>query len=123
MSNKYIDLSALLSEPVETRLFHAHDKDCSPDILRVLSKDSFWFVRDYVALNLNTPRDCLEELMKDPDFRVRVDAERTLEKQTTMNNSEFSGFTEDLKLPLNERIAAATARSGTSGPCMTDHER
>lgn len=79
MSQRQLDLTALPNEPVEIRLYHAH-KGTDPDVLKVLSRDTFWFVRDYVASNLNTPRECLQELTNDPDFRIRTEAERTLRK-------------------------------------------
>lgn len=67
-------------EPMECRLWRARDPESSPELLRILSEDSFWFVRDYVACNLSTPKDCLLKLLNEKDFRIREDAKRTLLK-------------------------------------------
>lgn len=67
-------------EPLEIRLSRAADPESPVGVLRELSKDRFWYVRDFVARNKNAPKDCLEELKKDSDFRIREDAEKTLTK-------------------------------------------
>lgn len=111
MSRKAIDPSVLPNEPVEIRLYHAKE-NCSPEILRVLSKDSFWFVRNHVAANLHTPVDCLQELLTDPDFRIQKEAERTLHKQELEKRFDLSQWQQAMaKLPLNERLKAAAARA------------
>lgn len=71
----------ILQAPVEIRLSRAKAEDTPAEKLEILSKDSFWFVRDYVATNKNTPEHCLKNLLNDPVSRVRYDAERTLEKR------------------------------------------
>lgn len=68
----------LFREPVEIRLARAKDPRSSPNLLRMLARDEFWYVRDFVASNISTPRDSLENLLKDSDFRVRSEAERTI---------------------------------------------
>lgn len=73
----------LLDEPVEIRLAWAKALDSSAEVLKVLAKDRFWYVRDFVASNINTPRECLEILCNDIDFRVRGEAERTLIRQVS----------------------------------------
>ena len=124
MSGRQIDLSRLLSEPVETRLFYAHDKDCAPEILRVLSKDSFWFVRDFVASHMNTPEECLRELMQDPDFRVRYDAEKTLMKQTGKQHDDASSWVNREKRDLEDQIQAAAVRASQMQPSVSpEHQR
>ena len=72
-------------EPVECRLARAKDPETDPELLRRLSKDEFWFVRDFVASNPSTPRECLEELLQDDDFRIRGDAEKTLTKKSGLD--------------------------------------
>ena len=67
-------------EPVEIRLSYAKNPQTHPELLRRLSRDPFWFVRDYVACNISTPKECLEELSLEPDFRIWHDAEKTLKK-------------------------------------------
>lgn len=69
------------NEPVEIRLSWAKNPKTSPDILKRLSQDSFWFVRDYVACNSSTPRENLVILSQDPDFRIRKDAEKNLKRK------------------------------------------
>jgi len=64
--------------PVEIRLSRAKAPDTPPEILERLSRDSFWFVRDLVASNSHTPIPSLYLLMEDPDFRIRYDANKTL---------------------------------------------
>lgn len=71
----------ILQAPVEIRLSRAKAEDTPVNQLELLSKDSFWFVRDYVALNRSTPDHCLQNLLNDPVYRVRCDAERSLEKR------------------------------------------
>lgn len=71
---------SIVGKPVEIRLAHARDLDSSPGLLKVLAKDSFWFIRDLVASNASTPIDCLAILTKDADFRVRAEAENTLSR-------------------------------------------
>ena len=68
-------------EPLEVRLARAADPESPAGVLRELSKDPFWYVRDFVARNPNTPRECLEELRKESDFRIREDAEKNLAKR------------------------------------------
>ena len=84
-----VNLNTLLEEPVEIRLAYAHDRDCEPEILRVLSKDSFWFVRDFVAMNLNTPPECLLALSQETDFRIRDDALRTISKLQNLGTLQY----------------------------------
>lgn len=124
MSRKTIAPSELPSEPVEIRLHHAKN-GTDPEELTVLSKDSFWFVRNYVAANICTPEDCLKELLKDPDFRVRKEAERTLHKQSVQRQFDPAEWQKAMsKLPLNERLMAAAARtSGMSAPIDWDRSR
>lgn len=61
----------IINEPVETRLAHAKNVDSSPELLEVLTKDKFWYVRYFVAFNPGAPNECLEILCEDSDFRVR----------------------------------------------------
>lgn len=123
MNRKTIIPSDLPNEPVEIRLHHAKN-GIDPEELTVLSKDSFWFVRNYVAANTCTPEDCLKILLEDPDFRVRKEAERTLHKQTVQRQSENEWQQAISKLPLNERIMAAAARvSGMSLPNDREQSR
>lgn len=109
-----IDPQKLPGETVERRLTYAKYSD-NPDILRALSQDTFWFVRDYVAANIHTPEDCLMELLKDPDFRIRGEAERTLAKQGRGDlNAKQS------KPSLNSQIDSAAFRAAepASGPAV-----
>jgi len=71
-------ISDIEKEPVEIRMSRAAASDTPPYMLRQLSKDSFWYIRDLVASNAKTPRDCLEELAKEKDFRIRNDALKTI---------------------------------------------
>lgn len=68
----------IVDEPVEIRLAHAKDADSSPELLGILAKDKFWYVRFFVAFNLSTPKECLEVLCEDSDFRVRDAAKSSL---------------------------------------------
>jgi len=61
----------LLREPFETKCFLAKDTGTTPEALDVLSRDSFWWVRDSVADNKNTSIETLKRLSKDVDFRVQ----------------------------------------------------
>ena len=65
--------------PVEIRMSRAKASDTPPEVLATLSRDPFWYVRDLVASNINTPRESLEELLQDPDFRINGDAKKTIE--------------------------------------------
>jgi len=123
MSRKPIDLTALPNEPVEIRLYHAKES-CDGDVLRALSSDSFWFVRDYVAANIHTPEECLLQLLEDPDFRIRKEAERTLHKQALAKETEPSQWQQAMeKLSLNERLMAAAARAaGQPFPIVPDKQ-
>lgn len=75
--------SDIQSAPVEIRLSRAQAPDTPPEVLRQLARDPFWFVRDRVAANPKAPLVCLQELMLDPDSRVRSEAERNLFKYIT----------------------------------------
>lgn len=88
----------LLSAPVEIRLAKAKDPDSSPEVLSLLAKDRFWFVRDFVASNIKTPRDSLELLCNDADFRVRIEAAKNLLEQSRDNHHKVS---------LNDTILAS----------------
>ena len=112
MSLKTITPSAIHMEPMEIRLYHARDPESSPEMLRALSKDAFWYVRDLVASNLNTPEDCLLSLLKEKDFRIRGDAEKTLKKRGLWRE-------EHAKPTLDEKIQTAAA---TSSAIMTAGE-
>lgn len=68
----------IVDEPVETRLAHAKNVDSSPELLKFLMKDRFWFVRNFVASNPSSPDECLKFLCNDADFRVRDAAKRNL---------------------------------------------
>lgn len=72
----------IADESVEIRLSRAKLHNTPPELLRLLSRDRFWFVRDFVASNPNTPEDCLLELTFDNDFRVRQEAVKTLDAKT-----------------------------------------
>ena len=93
------------NEPVEIRLARAKVHKTSPEVLRRLSKDRFWFVRDFVASNPNTPIECLEALTCDADFRVRQEAINTLEAKT-------------VHLSLSRRIQNAEHRISSNSKCM-----
>ena len=103
-----IDPQTLSGEPVECRLTYAKYSD-NPEILRVLSQDSFWFVRDYTASNIHTPEDCLQDLLKDPDFRIRGEAERTLARQGKGRMNAELG-----KPSLHSQIEFAASRADDS---------
>ena len=80
-NNKYnFHPELIVDEPVEIRLAHAKDKDSSPELLKVLMKDKFWYVRYFVASNPSAPKECLNVLCHDGDFRVRDSAKSTLSK-------------------------------------------
>lgn len=83
------ELGALEGLPVEVRLARARDPESSEDVLRHLSKDGFWFVRDYVASNPSTPKDCLEKLMRDDDFRVRTEAKKNYKGENGMTDPKI----------------------------------
>lgn len=74
-------MNDILKEPVEIRLAKAKSKKTDAELLDVLSKDSFWFVRDFVASNPNTSYDTLQYLLEDSDFRVRFEAEKNLKSR------------------------------------------
>ena len=114
---KQIDPSTLPDETLERRLYYAKYSN-DPVILRALSQDSFWFVRDHVAGNVNTPADCLQGLLTDPDFRVRREAERTLSRQESR-----SGHTTGAKAPLTEQLAAAAAKSTPTSGHVTEQSQ
>lgn len=73
-----INPELIVDKAVEVRLAHAKDVDSSPELLKVLMGDKFWFVRDFVASNSSTPIEYLEVLCNDADFRVRDAAKRNL---------------------------------------------
>lgn len=100
-----IDPQKLPDETVERRLTYAKYSE-DPEILRALSCDSFWFVRDYTAANIHTPEDCLRNLMMDPDFRIRGEAERTLKRQGRVDKEP-----EQRKPPLHSQIESAAFRA------------
>ena len=95
------------SEPVEIRLSRAKNPDTDPELLRQLSHDRFWFVRDLAASNRSTPEDCLMVLMEDPDFRIRVDAEKTLAAQQ-----------EQPRAALSQMINAASVTAQVGGSAI-----
>lgn len=99
----------ITKEPVEVRIAKAKDFKSSPGLLEVLSKDAFWFVRDHVASNINTPKHCLEKLAKDFDFRVRSEAQKTLAKLISKN----IGLEEDLesKISFAKNIGSNNSKS------------
>lgn len=68
----------IVGEPVEIRLAHAKDKDSSTELFKVLMKDKFWYVRYFVSLNPSTPKECLNILCNDSDFRIRDAAKSNL---------------------------------------------
>lgn len=70
----------IVDKPVETRLAHAKNVDSSPELLNILTKDKFWYVRYFVAFNPGTPNECLKTLCDDGDFRVRDAAKRNFSK-------------------------------------------
>lgn len=70
----------ILSAPPETRLAKARNSRTEPQVLSILASDRSWFVRSAVAGNINTPKDHLQQLARDSDFRVRDQAESTLSK-------------------------------------------
>lgn len=71
----------LLNEPVEIRLSRAKNKKSDQNTLDILSHDSFWFVRNFVAGNPSTSYETLKHLLEDDDFRVRFEAEKNLKKR------------------------------------------
>ena len=71
-----INPELIVDKAVEIRLAHAKDVDSSPELLKVLMEDKFWYVRDFVASNSSTPNEYLEVLCNDIDFRVRDSAKR-----------------------------------------------
>lgn len=71
----------LLNEPVEIRLSRAKNKKSDQNTLDILSHDSFWFVRNFVAGNPSTSYETLKYLLEDDDFRVRFEAEKNLKKR------------------------------------------
>lgn len=71
----------LLNEPVEIRLSRAKNKKSDQNTLDILSHDSFWFVRNFVAGNPSTSYETLQYLLEDEDFRVRFEAEKNLKKR------------------------------------------
>lgn len=73
-----INPKLIIDKAVEIRLAHAKDVDSSPELLKVLMEDKFWYVRDFVASNSSTPNEYLEVLCNDKDFRVRDSAKRNL---------------------------------------------
>lgn len=65
-------------EPMERRLFYASSPQTHPDVLRTLSEDPFWYIRNKAAENPSTPLECLMELSREKDFRIREAAEKTI---------------------------------------------
>lgn len=119
MARSEMNLSKLSCEPVEHRLYLATDPNSSSDVLRQLSTDPFWFVRDRVATNTSTPEDCLQALLLDPDFRVQAEAQKTLTKLK-------EGHSPATKPGLDAQIAAAVTRTSPqrSAPSPeTAHDR
>ena len=87
------------SAPVEIRMSRAKALDTPSEILDRLSYDSFWFVRDLVASNTNTPIHTLYKLMQDHDFRIRYDAKKTLHALQSQSI--------DTRFPLDVQIKEA----------------
>jgi len=71
----------IFNEPVEIRLSRAKNKKTDPETLDVLSRDSFWFVRNFVATNPSTSFETLHFLLQDNDFRVSFEANKNLKKR------------------------------------------
>lgn len=88
--------------PLELCLARAQNPESSEDVLRCLSEHHFWFVRDYVASNSSTPKDCLHKLLQDEDFRVRDEAQRNLDNRAYKRSA------------LDERIKDASGRIAES---------
>lgn len=82
----------ILNEPVEIRLAKAKDKKTDAEMLEVLSHDSFWFVRNFVATNPSAEYRTLITLLQDDDFRVRFEAEKNLKKKSLDNKIEEAGL-------------------------------
>lgn len=80
IAKRKMNMKNVLNEPVEIRLARAKNPATDQETLTILSKDSFWFVRDFVASNPNTPEEILVELSKDSDFRIQAEANRNLNK-------------------------------------------
>ena len=101
--------------PVEIRMSRAKASDTPSEILECLSHDSFWFVRDLVASNPNTPISCLKNLMQDTDFRIRYDAKKTLETLHFKSNES--------KPSLRSQIDSVELKSeeGKDTFCAFDH--
>jgi len=108
MVRKHFDLLSLPSEPPECRLGLASDAKTPPEVLEVLSRDHFWFVRDRVAANISTPQACLQQLLQDPDFRVQMEAERTLERQAALEQHRNRAGN---KAPLTAQISQASGKA------------
>lgn len=70
----------VLGAPPETRLAKARSSKTTPQVLSVLASDRSWFVRSAVAGNTNTPKEYLQKLARDSDFRVQDQAKNTLSK-------------------------------------------
>lgn len=103
----------IVSEPVEVRLAKAKDCSSTPALLEVLSRDTFWYVRDYVAANIHTPKHCLETLKDDSDFRVRAEAIKTLARL---------GYSEFVTLDgLDDKIAQAKTANTKCSDFATTH--
>lgn len=75
----------LLNEPVEIRLSRAKNKKSDQNTLDILSHDSFWFVRNFVAGNPSTSYETLCYLLQDDDFRVQFEAEKNIRKRGLSN--------------------------------------
>lgn len=106
MAFKTVEPSEIHLEPMEIRLYQARNPDSSAELLRALAKDKFWYIRDSVAANMSTPEDCLKELLQEKDFRIRVDAEKTLKKLGLWNDSTK-------KVSLQDKICSAEAASAS----------
>ncbi len=90
----------------EIRLTWASDPQTPPSVLKALSKDPDWLVRNHVATNPGTPEGCLWDLTYDPDTRVRSAAFSTL---------DFMGLRlPGRRIPLSVQIQSASARAGKS---------
>lgn len=90
------------SEAVERRLTKAKDPRTSPFELKILSRDCYWFIRNFVAANPGTPAGTISDLCCDPDSRVQETAQKTLEN--------ISVDLSDYKLPLLGRVHASEVR-------------
>lgn len=93
------------TEPVEVRLAKAKDLRSSPGLLEVLSRDRFWYVRDFVAANPNTPKRCLDVLKNDCDSRVRSEANKSLEKLNLKNNCVQEGLEHKISFAKNINVS------------------